>query len=115
MNNNKQKNVKINKCSRCGSKTNFFIWTSSRQVNAGIRTMYPDDKICMKCYKNMCTVYPPVKREDNFKTCPLCGSKKWSRYKVDSRRGDFLLKAKKMQKVVYKNACNVCGYVEDVE
>jgi len=59
MDNNKQRNPQVNKCAKCGNPTITFIWTSSRTVNGGIRSMYPNKKICARCYKQMCKIYPP--------------------------------------------------------
>lgn len=61
MNNNKRKNPKVNTCGKCGQSTIVFIHTTSRQVNPGIKVMYPNDKICLKCYNAMSKVYPPVR------------------------------------------------------
>jgi len=65
---------KVNKCSICKIKSPFFIWTSSRYVSAGIRAMYPNDKVCLSCYEKQCKIHKPVKRED-IRRCPDCGGK----------------------------------------
>jgi len=72
----KTKYRQVNKCIRCKDKAGNFVWTTSRQVNAGIRAMYPDGKLCQNCLNELQSVYPPVTRPDgeNLK-CPYCGGK----------------------------------------
>ena len=132
MDNNKQRNPQVNKCAKCGKPTLTFIWTSSRTVNGGIRSMYTDQKICAKCYKQMCKVYPSVELKSN-KTferhfcCPLCFNNKWSAKRrniindpVNDKMGDVRKKTDNegngiegdMCTVIY---CSACGYVEDVD
>lgn len=95
----KTKYVRSNTCARCGNKAGMFIWSSSRQIHAGIRVMYQDSKICLTCYEEMKQVYPEVRRESTNK-CPLCGGeiKAWCRGVGEMTREDY---------------CLDCGYVED--
>ena len=63
-------------CARCGQKAGNFIWTTSRQINAGIRAMYPDSKLCPSCLEELQSVYPPVHRDDRESLrCIHCGGK----------------------------------------
>lgn len=63
----------MNKCDSCKGRCLDFIWTTSRYVNPAIRSMYPNQKICKKCYDEMCYTYPPVENHNHPPTqCPLC-------------------------------------------
>jgi hypothetical protein len=53
-----KKYVKVNLCAACGEKAGHMIWTTSRQVNLGIKVMYPNEKLCQRCYDKMRSVYP---------------------------------------------------------
>ena len=120
----KTKNVKINKCARCGMESPFFIWTTSRQVNAGIRTMYRDDKICMKCYEELKSVYPNVERHGHMDKCPVCGSRDIkAHYRNITYDGDIFFNGELIKKDnsehmdrEVEHYCYVCGYIfEDEE
>jgi DNA-directed RNA polymerase subunit RPC12/RpoP len=72
----KVKNRKVNTCIMCGDEAGNFVWTTSRQINSGIRAMYPDGKLCQNCLKELQFVYPPVTRPDSDRMkCPYCGGK----------------------------------------
>lgn len=60
MDNNRRKNPKVNTCGKCNEPCIDFIWTTSRQVNSGIKVMYPNNKLCRKCYNAMSKIYPPM-------------------------------------------------------
>ena len=125
----KVKHVQLNKCIRCGDKAGNFVWTTSRQVNAGIRAMYPDGKLCQSCLNELQSVYPPKKigTDKTFskgKICPICGNDKWQSGKVNilndpvsDKDGDTNKRSIDTKRYEYgrEDYCSVCGYVGDVE
>lgn len=129
----KTKYRQVNKCIRCGDKAGNFVWTTSRQVNDGIRAMYPNGKLCQNCLKELQSVYPPntMGNESTFKKgkiCPVCGSDSWkssvknvTNDPVPDKSGDAFCNGRKWaspdtsKEYTREDYCSVCGYVEDVE
>jgi len=64
MDNNKICNPQVHLCACCHNKTLVYIHTTSRTVNRGIKVMYPNTILCLKCYTEMKEVYPPTKIGD---------------------------------------------------
>jgi hypothetical protein len=93
----KTKYSKVNTCAACREKASNFIWASSRQVNKGIKVMYPKEKLCLKCYENMKTVYPEQPLTGKHQVCH-CGGR--------------IVEAKKGVGVVFlERYCEKCGVV----
>lgn len=131
MDNNKQKNPQINKCARCGNPCIDFIWTTSRTVHPSIKAMYPDSRICRKCYLEM-NIYPKIKLKHTKsfargRICPVCGKDEWELYRanisndpVPDQKGDSRqLISSEGCGVGYgmceRICCSVCGYVGGVD
>ena len=129
----KVKNSRVNKCIRCNKEAGHFVWTTSRQINAGIRTMYPDGKLCQNCLKELQSVYPPNTMGNSVtfkkgKTCPVCGSDSWrssvkniTNNPSPDKSGDTFCNGRKWAALdnsteyAREDYCSECGYVEDVE
>lgn len=95
----KRKWKNINKCISCNERCLDFIWTTSRNVNPAIRAMYPNEKLCRKCYDRMCHIYPPISKHNRVKQCELCGGK------VCKEQYNTLNK----REILYEYVCQYCG------
>jgi hypothetical protein len=121
---------KVNKCSICKIQSPFFIWTSSRYVSAGIRAMYPNDKVCLSCYEKQCKIHKPTRPETPSKTCkrgicPECGKNEWSigrrniigltQITSNGVGATYCMSENGESRVGEEVYCYNCGYVRDEE
>jgi hypothetical protein len=114
---------KVNKCSICKIQSPFFIWTTSRYVSAGIRAMYPNDKVCLSCYEKQCKIHKPTRPETPSKTCkrgicPECGKNEWKMCRVGISNdpskdggGDTGCRPERGYHAREEVYCDNCGYV----